>query len=168
MASVVRLGFQRAACFSSRCLITRQTNLRSLPQLAKYCDVAFKAPADRRYTEKHEWVKLDGDIGTVGITSYAQDSLGEVVYVGLPDIGSAFDVDDEFGTVESVKAASELYCPVAGEVVEVNSALEDEPSLINNSPYDDGWVMKLKLDAPEQLKDLKDAEEYKKFVEDAL
>ncbi|XP_070574779.1 glycine cleavage system H protein-like [Ptychodera flava] len=166
MASVMRLGLQRLAFASSRCIAAKTLSPRLLIPSARYSDQASKILDDRRYTDKHEWIKLDGDVGTVGISDYAQDLLGEVVYVNLPDLGATFDQEDEFGAVESVKAASELYCPMSGEVVEVNSALEDKPSLINSSPYDEGWVMKIKIESPEQFNELKDSTSYGKFLEE--
>ncbi|MCP4114337.1 MAG: glycine cleavage system protein GcvH [Desulfobacteraceae bacterium] len=101
-------------------------------------------PEDIKYTDDHEWAKTDGDIITIGINDYAQDQLGEIVFVELPEAGDSFDQGDEFGTVESVKAVSEMYMPLAGEVVEVNEALEDGPELVNTSCYDEGWIMKIK------------------------
>lgn len=101
---------------------------------------------DLRYTKSHEWVKLEGDTATIGITDYAQHELTDIVFVELPKVGDTFEQEDEFGVVESVKSVSELYAPIAGEVVAVNEQLEDAPELINESPFDDGWIMKLRLD----------------------
>ena len=100
---------------------------------------------EKKYTEEHEWVQLSGDIATVGITNHAQESLGDIVFVELPSIGDSVVSGDEAAVVESVKAASEVYSPFTGEVVEVNEALEDNPELVNSSPYDDGWFFKLKV-----------------------
>lgn len=113
-------------------------------------------PDDLRYTEEHEYIKPsdDADVVIVGITDYAQGELGDVVYVELPDIGATFEKMDQFGTIEAVKAVSELYCPLAGEVVEVNSALEGDPSLVNQDPYGDGWMIKLR---PKNLADVEEA-----------
>ena len=102
-------------------------------------------PTDRRYTAEHEWVKLDGDLAVVGITSFAQDQLGDVVYVELPKVGASFSKHDVFGTVEAVKAVSELYSPVSGEVVAINDRLDKEPALVNSSPYGDGWMIKVRV-----------------------
>ena len=102
-------------------------------------------PADLLYTEDHEYVKGDGDVVTIGITDYAQGELGDVVYVELPKVGQKFGAHDVFGTIEAVKAVSELFSPLAGEVVEVNSRLDGEPALVNSDPYGDGWMIKLKI-----------------------
>jgi glycine cleavage system H protein len=102
-------------------------------------------PQDLHYTEDHEYVKGDGDIVTIGITDYAQGELGDVVYVELPKVGASFGAHDVFGTVEAVKAVSELFCPLAGEVVEVNGRLDGEPALVNSDPYGDGWMIKLRV-----------------------
>lgn len=120
---------------------------------------------DLRYTKSHEWVKLDGDIATVGITDYAQHELTDIVFVELPKVGDTFEQEDEFGVVESVKSVSELYAPIAGEVVEVNRALEDAPELINESPFDDGWIMKLKVEDTGQVERLLAAKAYMTFAE---
>lgn len=122
--------------------------------------------AERKFTEKHEWVTLDGEIGTVGITDHAQQALGDIVYVELPDVDAEFAQSDECGALESVKAASELYCPVSGTVTEKNQSLEDKPGLINSSCYDDGWLFKLKLSKMEELDGLMSEEGYKKFLKE--
>lgn len=120
-------------------------------------------PTDYLYSEDHEWIQVNEDICTLGITDYAQSELGDVVFVELPDVGQAFDVGDEVGTIESVKAVAEFYTPVAGEVVEVNEALDDEPEAINSDPHGDGWLVKMRCSgAPEGLMD---AVAYKAFVE---
>jgi glycine cleavage system H protein len=111
-------------------------------------------PDDIRYAKNHEWAKADGDNVKVGISDYAQDQLGDIVFVEMPDVGEAFDKGAEFGTVESVKAVSELYMPVGGEIVAVNGALEDSPELINNTPYSDGWMIEVKPDDPAELDSL--------------
>ncbi|QEA39909.1 glycine cleavage system protein GcvH [Pistricoccus aurantiacus] len=123
-------------------------------------------PANLRYTESHEWVLDNGD-GTVtlGITDHAQQALGDVVFVELPEIGREMDAGDEFGVIESVKAASDLYAPLAGEVVEINEALEDSPETINESPYEDGWIAKLRLSDEDSLEKLMDADAYTKVAE---
>lgn len=122
-------------------------------------------PDDLRYTKDHEWVRLKGDRGTVGITHYAQKQLGDVVYLELPEAGRALKAHDTFGTVESVKAVSELLSPVAGEVVEVNSALVKAPEAINSDPYGTAWMVKVKLSDPKAVSALMDAAAYKAFVE---
>jgi len=111
-------------------------------------------PDDIRYAKNHEWAKADGDSVKVGISDYAQDQLGDIVFVEMPDVGETFDKGAEFGTVESVKAVSELYMPVSGEIVAVNGALEDSPELINNTPYSDGWMIEVKPDDPAELDSL--------------
>lgn len=122
-------------------------------------------PDDLRYTKDHEWVRLKGDRGTVGITHYAQKQLGDVVYLELPEVGRALKVQETFGTVESVKAVSELLSPVAGEVVEVNAALVQAPEKINSDPYGDAWMVAIRLADPAAVKALMDAAAYKAFVE---
>jgi glycine cleavage system H protein len=120
-------------------------------------------PEELQYTRSHEWVRREGETATVGITDHAQDELGDVVFVELPEVGAAFDAGDSFGAVESVKAVSDLYAPVGGEVVEVNSALEDAPEKINEDPYGDGWILKLRASGEG---DLLTAQEYEKLLED--
>ncbi len=120
-------------------------------------------PDDLMYARSHEWIKIEGDSVMVGISHYAQDQLGEVVYVELPEVGTAFAVGDELGTLESVKAVSEFLAPVAGEVLEVNTRLEDEPNLVNDDSYGDGWLVKLSGSA--EGEELLDAAGYKEFLE---
>ncbi|MCK2042294.1 glycine cleavage system protein GcvH [Chromohalobacter salexigens] len=122
-------------------------------------------PANLRYTDSHEWV-LDNNDGTVtiGITDHAQESLGDVVFVELPDTGRQLDAGEEFGVIESVKAASDLYLPLSGEVVAVNESLEDSPEAVNEHPYEDGWIIKLKLAEPDALDALLDATAYDALV----
>ena len=117
-------------------------------------------PDDVRYAESHEWARSEGDRVKVGITDYAQDQLGDIVFVELPEVGETFDKGEEFGTVESVKAVSELYLPVAGEVVAVNSSLEESPEKVNNAPYGDGWMIEVKADNPSELDGLMSKEAY--------
>jgi glycine cleavage system H protein len=118
-------------------------------------------PEDLQYTKSHEWVRIEGDTATIGITDHAQEELGDVVFVELPDEGATFDAGESFGTVESVKAVSDLYTPVGGEIVEVNSALEDAPENINEDPYGEGWIVKLRTS---DEADLLSPEEYEKVV----
>jgi glycine cleavage system H protein len=122
-------------------------------------------PADLRYTKDHEWVRVQGDRGTVGITDYAQKQLGDVVYVELPDVGRSLEAHEIFGSVESVKAVSELFSPVSGEVLETNAALLKAPEAINSDPYAAGWMMVVRLTDPKALEGLMDAAAYKAFVE---
>lgn len=123
-------------------------------------------PSDYRYTEEHEWVKDRGD-GTcvLGITEFAQEELGEVVFVDLPEIGARFDAGDEIGTVESVKAVAEIYTPVAGEVVEVNDAVADDPELLNEDPHGKGWLIALRYDSADDVAALMDAGAYEAYLE---
>ena len=116
------------------------------------------------YTQRHEWVRIDGETGTIGITEHAQRELGEIVYLELPEIGHVYNADEEFGTVESVKAVSELYTPVSGEVVEVNKGAVAETGIVNDDPYGDGWLIKLKLSAHEEVGKLMSAEAYAEYV----
>jgi glycine cleavage system H protein len=121
--------------------------------------------AEVRYTRDHEWIRLDGDVGVVGITTYAQSQLGDVVYVELPAVGKRLEQGTEAAVVESVKAASEVYSPVGGEVVAVNDALEAAPATVNEDAEGKGWFLKLKLADPKQLDALMSAEEYQRYVE---
>ncbi|XP_065210247.1 glycine cleavage system H protein [Planococcus citri] len=120
--------------------------------------------AAKYFTKKHEWVSVDQNIGTVGISDYAQKALGDVVYVQLPDIGATVTTSEECGALESVKAASELYSPVSGEVTEVNELLENKPELVNKSCYNDGWLFKLKLKDIKELDSLMLEQDYEKFL----
>jgi glycine cleavage system H protein len=120
-------------------------------------------PEDLHYTTSHEWVRIEGDTATIGITDHAQDELGDVVFVELPQEGDTFDAGESFGTVESVKAVSDIYAPVGGDVVEVNSALEDAPENINEDPYGEGWIVKLRTT---DEADLLSPQEYEKVVEE--
>ena len=117
-------------------------------------------PAEVRYAESHEWARSEGGRVKVGISDYAQDQLGDIVFVELPEVGDTLGKGEEFGTVESVKAVSELYMPVAGEVVAVNSSLEDAPEKVNDTPYGDGWMIEIKAENPSELDDLLDNEAY--------
>lgn len=119
------------------------------------------------FTEEHEYILVDDDgIGTIGISDYAQKQLGDIVYVETPEIGKSFESGEEAGVVESVKIASEIYCPVSGEVVEVNEVLADNPSLVNEDPVGDGWFFKIKLTDESELEDLKDEAEYQEFLDE--
>ena len=120
-------------------------------------------PDELKYGRSHEWIRSEGDSVVIGITHYAQDQLGEVVYVELPDVGSSVAVGDELGTLESVKAVSEFLAPIAGEVLEVNTRLEDEPNLVNDDPYGDGWLVKLSGSA--EGEEFLDAAGYQKFLD---
>ena len=119
---------------------------------------------ERKFTDEHEWIALDGDIGTVGVSDYAQDQLGDIVFVELPEVGRKLTRGEEAATIESVKAASELYAPVDGEVTEVNARLADEPELVNSDPTGEGWFLRLRIADSGQLGGLMDAEAYRRFV----
>lgn len=121
-------------------------------------------PEDVHYALSHEWVRIDGDIGTIGITEHAQKELGEIVYLELPEVGHVFNTDEEFGTIESVKAVSELFTPISGEVVEVNKAAIAGPGIVNDDPFGDGWLIRMKLSTDEEIKKLMSAEEYAEYV----
>jgi glycine cleavage system H protein len=122
-------------------------------------------PAELKYTKEHEWVKIDGNVATIGITDYAQGELGDIVFVELPDIGAEVRQMDSFGTIEAVKAVSDLYSPVTGKVVEINSALDDDPMVINQDPYGDGWMLKVELSDTSEIEQLLDASGYKGIIE---
>ena len=122
-------------------------------------------PEDSRYAKSHEYVHVEGDVGTVGITDYAQKELGDVVFVELPQVGTQLELGDELGSIESVKAVSELFAPVSGEVVEINESLAEKPELVNTDPYGDGWMIKVKLSAPDEVDELMNAEDYEDYIQ---
>jgi len=124
----------------------------------------MKNPIDRKYTKEHEWIKIDGDIVTVGITDFAQDQLTDVVFVELPEKGKQIDQNGNLCVVESVKSVSDIFSPVSGEIVEVNNALENSPALVNNDPFESGWIVKLKIKNETELDQLITPEEYNKFL----
>jgi glycine cleavage system H protein len=121
---------------------------------------ALNLPDNLRYSNDHEWARRQSDLVVVGINDYAQDQLGDIVFVELPETGTEFDQGQEFGTVESVKAVSELYMPIAGQIVEVNTELEDSPETVNSAPYDGGWMLKVKASDPAQYDSLMDRQAY--------
>ena len=125
----------------------------------------MSTPEDNRYAKSHEYVHLEGEIGTIGITDYAQKELGDVVFGELPQVGSELEAADELGSIESVKAVSELFSPVSGVVVEINEALAEKPELINTDPYGDGWMIRVKVSDPTEVDELMTAEEYDEFLE---
>nr|XP_025844366.1 glycine cleavage system H protein, mitochondrial [Vulpes vulpes] len=118
----------------------------------------------RKFTDKHEWITTENGIGTVGISNFAQEALGDVVYCSLPEVGTKLNKQDEFGALESVKAASELYSPLSGEVTEINEALAENPGLVNKSCYEDGWLIKIALSNPSELDELMSEEAYEKYI----
>jgi len=121
-------------------------------------------PPDLKYTKEHEWIRINGDSGVIGISDYAQSELGDLVFVELPSAGARLEQGKTFGTIEAVKAVSDLYAPVTGDVLEVNKEVQETPELVNKEPYDRGWMVKVKLADPEELKSLLDAEAYKKLI----
>ncbi len=123
-------------------------------------------PEELKYTEDHEWVLLDADLVTIGITDFAQDQLGDVVFVELPEVGARVEAGKAFGVVESTKAVSDIYAPLDGEIVEVNTDLPDAPETVNTSPYEDGWMIRIRPDGPVDLDKLMDAADYQDFLEE--
>jgi len=121
-------------------------------------------PEDLKYSKEHEWVLVEGSVATVGITDYAQDQLGDIVFVELPGVGDKVSKEDAFGVVESVKAVSDIYAPVSGKVLEVNDDLPENPEMLNEDPYGDGWIIKIEMSDPEELQDLMNASEYEEYV----
>lgn len=121
-------------------------------------------PADLKYTKEHEWLKVDGNIATVGITEFAQNELGDIVYVEVETVDEKLEKDEVFGTVEAVKTVSDLNLPVSGTIIEFNEELEDAPEIVNEDPYGKGWIIKVELDNPEDIEDLLSAEEYEEEI----
>ena len=123
-------------------------------------------PSELKYLSSHEWARVEADgTVTIGITDHAQEALGDVVFVELPDVGSDVTVGEESGVVESVKAASDIFSPISGEVIAINERLEEEPEVVNSSPYDDGWFYKLRVDSTDELEDAMDADQYKEAID---
>ncbi len=127
----------------------------------------MNTPAELKYTKEHEWIKVEGNIGIIGITDFAQDQLGDVVFVELPEVGRELKQNEQFGVVESVKTVSDLYSPVSGKVVEINTELESTPEAVNEDPYGKGWMLKVELSDPAELENLLDAAAYEAFVKEA-
>lgn len=123
-------------------------------------------PTDCRYTREHEWVRIEDDVCVLGITDFAQKELGEVVFVEMPEVGHVFDAHDEIGTIESVKAVAEVYTPIAGEIVEINDTLADDPAAINDDPHGDGWLVKVKYSSSKDFDELMTAEQYEAFTQE--
>jgi glycine cleavage system H protein len=121
-------------------------------------------PSEYLYSREHEWIRVQDDVCVLGITEFAQQELGEVVFVELPEVGQVFDSGDEVGTIESVKAVAEIYTPLAGEVVEINEAVVDDPELINEDPHQEGWLIKVRFSSAADLKQLMNAEQYEEYV----
>jgi glycine cleavage system H protein len=123
-------------------------------------------PKDLLYSKEHDWLKIENNKATVGITDYAQSELGDIVFVELPEIGAEFECMKRFGVVESVKTVSDLFSPVSGKIIEINTTLNGEPEIVNSSPYENGWIVQIEMKNKEELKDLLSAADYKKFVEE--
>ncbi len=135
---------------------------------SKESGTAMSFPGDLRYTSEHEWVRLEGDVATIGITDHAQEALGDIVYMGdLPEEGAEVEKDEVVGVVESVKATSDIYSPLSGEVLEVNGELGTSPETLNDDPYGEGWILRLRVGNPDELDELLSAADYKKLVEEA-
>lgn len=124
----------------------------------------MEIPANLKYTKDHEWVKIDGDTATIGITDFAQKELGDIVYVEVDTVDEELQIEEVFGTVEAVKTVSDLFLPLSGQIIEFNDALEAEPEKVNTDPYGEGWMIKLKISDPSQLENLMDHEAYKKLI----
>ncbi|XP_023646649.1 glycine cleavage system protein H (aminomethyl carrier), b [Paramormyrops kingsleyae] len=155
--SVLPLVSRTIATPSSRLLPKTHLHPRTL-------STASRLAADLKFTDKHEWVRVEDRIGIVGISNFAQEALGDVVYCGLPEPGTKLNQMDEFGALESVKAASELYSPLTGEVTEINQDLADKPGLVNKSCYKDGWLIKMTIDKPSELDALMDEAAYERYI----
>ena len=126
-----------------------------------------RVPDELKYSEQHEWLSLDGDVGTIGVTDYAQSQLGDIVFVELPQVGDVLEKGQSFGTIEAVKTVEELYTPIAGEVLEINDTLEDDAEQVNSDPYSDGWMIKVRLSDRADLDTMLSAEDYEELIEDA-
>ncbi len=126
----------------------------------------MSVPTDLRFTKEHEWVRIEGDTATFGVTDHAQEALGDIVFVELPEVGRSVDAGEAYGVVESVKAVSDVYAPVAGEVIEVNEALEGEPDLVNSDAYGTGWIIKVKISENNDSAELMNPDEYTEFLDD--
>lgn len=124
----------------------------------------MKIPAELRYTEEHEWIRIEGDVATVGVTDFAQGELGDIVFVEVDTVGDSIDRGEIFGTVEAVKTVSDLFMPISGEVLEFNAKLEDDPELVNSDPYGDGWMVKIKMSKASEADALLDQEAYKALI----
>ena len=126
-----------------------------------------RIPEELKFSEQHEWISLESGVGTIGITDYAQSELGDIVFVELPEVGEVLEKGQSFGTVEAVKTVEDLYCPVSGEVIEVNETLEETAEQVNSDPYSDGWMIKVRLSDTADLDTMLSAEDYEELIEDA-
>ncbi len=123
-------------------------------------------PEDLKFSKEHEWVRVSGNIATIGVSDYAQDQLGEIVFVELPDEGEEFSQSDAFGVIESVKSVNDIYAPVSGKIVEINDPTVDSPEIINDDPYSEGWLVKIEMADPKELKELMTAKEYEAYIKE--
>jgi len=126
----------------------------------------YKVPEDLKYTKEHEWAKIEGDVATIGITDYAQSELGDIVYIELPKVDSEVEQMAPIGTIEAVKTVADLYSPLSGKVIEVNEKLSQNPSIVNNDPYGEGWIAKIRISNPDEVKNLLSAEDYIELLEE--
>jgi glycine cleavage system H protein len=123
-------------------------------------------PEDLKYSKEHEWVRVSGNIATIGVSDFAQDQLGEVVFVELPDEGEEFEKDDAFGVIESVKSVNDIYAPLSGKIVEVNDPVVDSPEIVNEDPYVEGWLVKIEISDPKELSELMSAKDYEAYIKE--
>ncbi|RLW01301.1 hypothetical protein DV515_00008079 [Chloebia gouldiae] len=151
-----------ACCGSAFGVVNSESIYCSRCHFCLKCQLCFLSA--RKFTDKHEWISVENGIGTVGISNFAQEALGDVVYCSLPEVGTKLSKHDEFGALESVKAASELYSPLSGEVTEINAALADNPGLVNKSCYQDGWLIKMTVANPAELDELMTEDAYEKYI----
>ena len=124
----------------------------------------MSSPNELKYTEDHEWVKIDGDIAFIGITDHAQSELGDIIFIEFPEINDHIKKTEPFGTIEAVKTVADLFAPISGKILEINNSLEDSPELVNSDAYGEGWIVKVSVDDPSQLKDLLSSESYEKII----
>ncbi|KAG8200467.1 hypothetical protein JTE90_000547 [Oedothorax gibbosus] len=153
-------SYSRRLCFHLKNVYSQNKNSTQIRKFSKTTSLL----SNRKYSEKHEWVALNGKIGTIGVSHYAQEALGDVVYVQTPEIGATVSKDEEVGVIESVKAVNEIYSPVSGTVTEVNEKLSDKPSLINESCYDEGWIYKIEISDEKEVDALMEEEAYQKYL----
>lgn len=123
-------------------------------------------PEDLKFSKEHEWVRVSGNIATIGVSDYAQDQLGEVVFVELPDEGEEFEKDDAFGVIESVKSVNDIYAPLSGRIIEVNDPVVDSPEIVNEDPYGEGWLVKIEISDPKELSELMSAKDYEAYIKE--
>lgn len=164
LSSLSRLAKQSTAFSTPLMTLNSSVSAGAFPVSVWRCFSSSSILAQRLYSEKHEWVTIEDGIGVVGVSNYAQEALGDIVYAQLPEVDAELEADDECGALESVKAASEVYTPVSGVVTEINEALADNPALLNSSPYGDGWLFKLKVTNMAECDQLMDDAAYEKFL----